>query len=87
MLAIFSKAGRLNSNNQKFQFWQQDNHPIEVYSNKVINEKMNYIHNNPVTAEIVSCAEHYSYSSARDYAEEKGFVRIELMEYDEYVGV
>ncbi len=27
---------------------RHDNHPIELWSNKVIDEKINYVHNNPV---------------------------------------
>ena len=37
---------------------------------------MNYIHNNPVKAELVGRPEDYLYSSARDYSEEKGLVEI-----------
>ncbi|WP_255697687.1 hypothetical protein [Fulvivirga ligni] len=39
---------------------------------------MNYIHNNPVESEIVDEAEYYWYSSARDYAGEKGLLDVEL---------
>jgi hypothetical protein len=35
------------------QFWRHDNHPIELWSNKVIYEKINYIHNNPVEGGLV----------------------------------
>lgn len=63
MLAILSDAGQNNSNNKEYQFWQQDNHPIEIYSPKVIAQKLTYIHNNPVKLGIVSEAEHYLYSS------------------------
>jgi hypothetical protein len=41
--------------------------------------KMNYIHNNPVKAELVGRAEDYLYSSARDYAGEKGLVEIVMV--------
>ena len=30
MLWIFKKAGERNSNNKNYQFWRQDNHPIEL---------------------------------------------------------
>lgn len=29
MLPLFAKAGNDNSNNKIYQFWQQDNHPIQ----------------------------------------------------------
>jgi len=37
---------------------------------------MNYIHNNPVKSELVANPEDYLYSSALDYAGEKGLVEI-----------
>jgi hypothetical protein len=46
--------------------------PIELWSNKVIDEKIDYIHNNPVEEGLVFRAEDYLYSSAADYAGEQG---------------
>ncbi|MEP7319280.1 MAG: transposase [Panacibacter sp.] len=34
MMDLFHKAGKANSNNENFQFWQQDNHPIELITPK-----------------------------------------------------
>ncbi len=79
MLSIFKRAGEYNSNNTYFQFWRQDYHPIEVYSNWVINIKINYIHMNPVKAGMVDEPEHYIYSSARNYAGMQGRLEIELL--------
>ncbi|MFN8291657.1 MAG: transposase [Chitinophagaceae bacterium] len=67
MLDIFSKAGAKNSRNSMYQFWRQDNQPMELYSGPFTYQKMNYIHENPVEAGIVERAEDYLYSSARDY--------------------
>ena len=67
MLKIFNEAGIANSRNKKYQFWRQDNHPIELYSAAFTNQKIDYIHENPVMAGIVDKAEEYLYSSARDY--------------------
>jgi len=30
LICMFKRAGKRNSNNRDFQFWQQDNHPIEL---------------------------------------------------------
>ncbi|OIQ27226.1 MAG: transposase [Bacteroidetes bacterium MedPE-SWsnd-G2] len=72
LLAEFEKAAKTVSNVKHYQFWRHDNKPIELWSNKVIKEKINYIHNNPVEAGLVFRAEDYVYSSAMDYAGEKG---------------
>jgi len=49
----------------------KENHPFELYSDKLIEEKINYIHNNPVAARIVTEAESYVYSSANRFTELK----------------
>jgi len=79
MLWLFGRAGKANSNNEQYQFWQQGNHPIELWSNEAINQKLDYLHNNPVTAGWVEEPEHYLYSSARDYAGGRGLIDIVLM--------
>ena len=74
LLEQFQKAGEETSNVDKYQFWRHDNKPIELWSNKVIDEKINYIHNNPVDEGFVFRPEDYLYSSAADYAGEKGIL-------------
>ena len=64
LLSIFRKSDDKTSNVARFQFWRHDNKPIELWSNKVIKEKIQYIHYNPATAGIVFRAEDYMYSSA-----------------------
>ena len=79
MLAVFEYAAKFNSNNTNFQFWQQDNHPIELIGDKFILQKLQYIHRNPVTAGIVIESMAYRYSSAIDYAGGKGLIELELL--------
>ncbi len=81
MMKLFKEAGRKNPANENFQFWQQGNHPIELWSPTVMAQKLNYLHNNPVVAGWVDEPEHYLYSSARDYADIKGMLDIQLMHF------
>ncbi len=74
LLEQFRKAADQTSNVNKYQFWRHDNKPIELWSNKVIAEKINYIHNNPVEEGLVYRPEDYVYSSAGDYSGEKGLL-------------
>src|SRR5476651_2201388 len=74
----FRKAAATNSNNTKNQFWQQHNHPIELWTEPVFQQKMDYTHNNPVEAGFVEQDFEYLYSSARDYAGIKGLVTVVL---------
>lgn len=74
LLNFFLKEGLKTSNVNQYQFWRHDNHPIELWSNRVIWQKINYTHKNPVKAGLVTNAEEYRYSSAIDYADEKGLL-------------
>lgn len=58
------------------RLWRADNQPVELWSNAVIAQKLNYIHQNPVEEGLVFRAEDYVYSSAIDYAGEKGILDI-----------
>lgn len=77
MLERFHLATESHSRNKNYQFWQYGNNPKEIYSNKFMWSKLDYIHLNPVRAGIVEKASHYIYSSAGDYVEKKGLVLIE----------
>jgi putative transposase len=68
MRALFNFAGKKNKRNTEFQFWRQDNHPVELITKAFTEEKLNYIHNNPVQAGFVSKPEDWIYSSASNYA-------------------
>jgi hypothetical protein len=48
-------------------------------SNHFQQEKLDYLHHNPIEAEIVDHAADYLYSSARDYAGKKGLLNIEFL--------
>ena len=74
LLNHFKRAAENSTNVKHYQFWRHDNKPIELWSNAVIREKINYIHQNPVEAGLVYKAEEYVYSSAKDYAGEHGLV-------------
>ena len=80
MLWMFQREGKKNSNNTNYQFWQQHNHPIELITNKMIEQRLDYLHNNPVEERIVSEPEHYLYSSAFDYCGGKGLVKVTILE-------
>ena len=79
MLWIFRRAGEQNPNNEKYQFWQQHNHPIELQSTDMMMQKLKYIHENPVKGGFVSEPEAYLYSSAGDYSGRKGLLDIDFL--------
>ena len=80
MMRTFKRAGEKNSNNKYYQFWRQDNHPIELTTNEMMEQRLDYIHHNPVVEGIVDEPEYYLYSSARDYAGMKGMLELNYIE-------
>ncbi len=80
MLELFRYFGKRNSDNREYQVWQQDNHPVALWSLPVIWQKLNYIHMNPVRAGWVIQPDHWLYSSSSNYSEGKGLLEISMIE-------
>jgi len=76
MLNQFWYAGKFKKNIKYYKVWRDGNEAKEIQSVEFLEEKMNYIHFNPVRAEFVAKPEDYLYSSARDYSGDKGLVNI-----------
>lgn len=74
LVSIFKNAARESSKSKAFKFWKTGNHAIELYSEKFLWDKINYIHNNPVSENFVSKPEHWLYSSASNYLEEESIL-------------
>ncbi|MGF2411403.1 REP-associated tyrosine transposase [Ferruginibacter sp.] len=78
MLNIFGFVGQNNNNNKEFQFWKQDYHPIELNTHEKLQQRLNYLHENPVRSGLVWEPWQYKYSSATDYyTTESGLIKIE----------
>jgi hypothetical protein len=80
MLRMCKRAGEKNSNNKYFKFWQQNNHPVELYGNATLKQKLNYFHENHVRVGIVYETRYYKYSSAMNYCTTiKGKIELEVV--------
>jgi len=79
ILWMIKQAGSKNSNVKGGQFWQQHNKPIELWSPAVIDQKVDYIHNNPVEAGFVLEPHYWKYSSAIDYSGGRGILEIDFV--------
>jgi putative transposase len=79
LLNLFWYAGKNDKKIKYYKVWQESYDAKEIDSSDFLDQKMEYIHNNPIRAEIVANPIDYLYSSARDYAGEKGRVNIELV--------
>jgi len=66
LLYMFKHFAKKTKQNNIYMFWQKTNYPIELTTNEMIDQKIDYIHNNPIEAGIVRDAENYVYSSANE---------------------
>ncbi len=59
-----------NAGGGKGKLWDDAFHPMEVHSKEFFEQKLAYIHNNPVKAGFVELPQHWKYSSAGLYYDE-----------------
>lgn len=79
MLNLFKQHAARHKRNTGFQFWTHENHAIVLYTNSFIEDKLTYLHENPVNAGLVENPEDYLYSSAQNYAGRKGLLDVVLL--------
>ena len=79
MLDRFLFRAKNDQRIKQYKFWQDGNDEQLIFSVDYLKQKLDYIHNNPVKAELVNNPEEYRYSSAIDYAGGKGLIKIELI--------
>jgi len=72
--AFHKKAHRTHSS---YQIWEEGFHPKLIQSEAMMFEKINYIHQNPVKRGYIEEAEHWRYSSAKDYKGLDGLLEVE----------
>jgi len=72
-LAFYKKA---HKQDRDFQVWEEGSHPQLMQNETILRQKLDYIHLNPVKRAYVDIAEHWRYSSARNYAGEAGLIEI-----------
>lgn len=77
---MMERAGNRNGNNKGWQLWQQHNQPIELSDNVLLDQKLDYLHMNPVVSGFVSEPEHWNWSSALDYSGSKGLLDVIIIE-------
>jgi REP element-mobilizing transposase RayT len=68
-LHAFEKARKENraQNSSTYQVWQEGSHPEAIFTEKFAQQKIDYIHMNPVRAGLVDAAVEWPYSSAKAY--------------------
>jgi putative transposase len=79
ILNAFRIAGKFDNRIANYKFWQEGCHPIQLHTNEMIDQRINYVHHNPVRALIVGSPEDYLYSSARNHASLGGVINVEIV--------
>lgn len=72
-LAFYKKAHKID---RAYQFWQEGMHPELIQNEMMMRQKVEYIHHNPVKRGYVDNAEHWRYSSARNYLGQPGLLEV-----------
>jgi REP element-mobilizing transposase RayT len=58
---------KVNHYDRQYKIWQSNSLSVDLYSQEVYQQKLDYIHNNPVRAGLCKLPEDYKYSSASYY--------------------
>ena len=72
-LRFYKKA---HKDDRDHQFWQEGVHPELIQSEAIMQQKIVYIHQNPVKRGYVDEEQHWRYSSARNYAGQNGLLEV-----------
>jgi REP element-mobilizing transposase RayT len=64
LVHMFRYHANFQKQNADYMFWQKTNHPIELNYPRIVDQKVDYIHNNPVVAGHVTEAQAWYFSSA-----------------------
>ena len=76
---LLKRAAEASPKHEKYKVWQEGYFPKECFNAKVLMQKLNYLHLNPVKEGWVREPADYVYSSAIDYAGGKGMLELVLM--------
>lgn len=80
LLNQFAYYRKKYKSTSQHQVWQEGFHPQRIDNNAMLNQKIDYIHDNPVRRGLVSAPEHWRYSSARNYVlEDQAVLEIDAL--------
>ena len=77
LLGRLRLAKQAHKRDREYQFWQEGSHAELICSEPVMQQKLDYIHQNPVQRGYVDLPEHWRSSSARNYLGLPGLIEID----------
>lgn len=81
VLKVLVNSGKRSNKHEGPRVWEAGLHAFELTQQKTTEQKINYIHQNPVKAGIVESPEQYRWSSAIDYAGGDGLLDITFPDF------
>ncbi len=79
LLKKFKFASDRVKRGRNYKIWKDGFHPVELNTNMMLEERLDYVHNNPVEAGIVWLPEDYVYSSASNYQDKETILKVEFL--------
>ncbi len=76
LLHLFGLFKRRHKRESEYQVWEEGYHPQCIENETVMQQKLEYMHQNPVKRGYVVVAEHWRYSSAVNYAGSHGLIEV-----------
>jgi putative transposase len=76
LLGLLGMFKRRHKAGQSYQLWQEGSHPQLIQDDDMMRQKLEYIHNNPAKRGYVDDPTHWRYSSARNYAGQRGILEV-----------
>jgi len=83
-IEYFRRAAQFYGQKSAFKIWQDGYHPEEIHTEAFFQQKLNYLHDNPVRKGYVAHPWEWLYSSARyyaDYETELGVLQVDFVEW------
>jgi putative transposase len=72
-------SARLATTHMNSVFWQRRFYDFNVWSSEKLDEKLDYIHNNPIERGLVSHPREWPWSSWSNYSENRGLIRVDSL--------
>jgi REP element-mobilizing transposase RayT len=79
LLRKFHYAGGRIKRNSHYKVWKDGFHPVELNTNEMMDQRLEYVHQNPVKEGIVWEARAYTYSSAAYYEGGESILDISML--------
>ncbi|NBC00979.1 MAG: transposase [Bacteroidetes bacterium] len=78
-LRMLPRPERPDRGERVYQLWQRGSHPKQILEEDMFVQKLEYIHLNPVKRGYIDKPVHWRYSSARNYAGQRGLIPVTVV--------